>query len=234
LWNNGTPKTLSPDVFLICGDRACQGIPSKAYGGPCYLGKLILFTPHRRDWLNISKITKYSRTKRSLQHLKSNCKDDVELWSFAAKVFASSFAPGVAAAQALRQLEKLACWSIKQANVTTDILNQLLYDQNSLRHALLQNRAAIDFLLLARGHGCEDFEGMCCFNLSDHSESIHKKLVWLKEHTQKIVKDDNPFDDWLRSLFGNVSPWLIGLIKELLPILDILVLVLIVLRIAFA
>ncbi|KFZ62520.1 hypothetical protein N338_00658, partial [Podiceps cristatus] len=36
--------------------------------------------------------------------------------------------------------------------------------------------AAIDFLLLAYGHGCEDFEGMCCMNLSDHSESVHKSI----------------------------------------------------------
>ncbi|KFP71004.1 hypothetical protein N310_03606, partial [Acanthisitta chloris] len=36
--------------------------------------------------------------------------------------------------------------------------------------------AAIDFLLLAHGHDCEDFEGMCCMNLSDHSKSIHKHI----------------------------------------------------------
>ncbi|KFQ39126.1 hypothetical protein N332_11445, partial [Mesitornis unicolor] len=36
--------------------------------------------------------------------------------------------------------------------------------------------AAIDFLLLAHGHGCEDFDGLCCMNLTDHSEPIHKKV----------------------------------------------------------
>ncbi|KFQ39966.1 hypothetical protein N332_06220, partial [Mesitornis unicolor] len=42
--------------------------------------------------------------------------------------------------------------------------------------------AAIDFLLLAQEqHGCDEFEGMCCMNLSDHSVSIHKKLAVLKE-----------------------------------------------------
>ncbi|KFQ22044.1 hypothetical protein N332_12170, partial [Mesitornis unicolor] len=46
--------------------------------------------------------------------------------------------------------------------------------------------AAIDFLLLAQGHGCEEFDGMCCMNLSDHSESIHKKIQWLKEQANKI------------------------------------------------
>ncbi|KFW96667.1 hypothetical protein N336_00560, partial [Phalacrocorax carbo] len=36
--------------------------------------------------------------------------------------------------------------------------------------------AAIDFLLLAQGHGCQDFDQLCCMNLSDHSESIHKSI----------------------------------------------------------
>ena len=51
------------------------------------------------------------------------------------------------------------------------MLNAMLEDLNSVRHALLQNRAAIDFLLLSQGHGCEDVDGMCCFNLGNHSVS---------------------------------------------------------------
>ncbi|KFO69147.1 hypothetical protein N303_00066, partial [Cuculus canorus] len=47
--------------------------------------------------------------------------------------------------------------------------------------------AAIDYLLLAQGRGCEEVEGMCCFNLSDHSDSIHKQLEWLQHHTSKIT-----------------------------------------------
>ncbi|KFP69866.1 hypothetical protein N310_14075, partial [Acanthisitta chloris] len=40
--------------------------------------------------------------------------------------------------------------------------------------------AAIYFLLLAHGHGCEDFEGMCCMNLSDNSQSIFASIQELK------------------------------------------------------
>ncbi|KFW82815.1 hypothetical protein N305_12713, partial [Manacus vitellinus] len=40
--------------------------------------------------------------------------------------------------------------------------------------------AAIDFLLLAHGHGCQEFEGMCCRNFSDHSQSIHESIHQLK------------------------------------------------------
>ncbi|KGL98906.1 hypothetical protein N301_12048, partial [Charadrius vociferus] len=46
--------------------------------------------------------------------------------------------------------------------------------------------AAIDFLLLAHGHGCDDFDGMCCMNLSDHSLSIHESIRKLKEGVAKL------------------------------------------------
>ncbi|KFW81108.1 hypothetical protein N305_04068, partial [Manacus vitellinus] len=59
--------------------------------------------------------------------------------------------------------------------------------------------AAIDFLLLAHGHGCAEFEGMCCFNLSDHSASIHKKLQQLQDGMHDLMINSNPFDSWLRS-----------------------------------
>lgn len=34
------PLSIPPSFYLICGDRAWQGIPRHAIGGPCYLGKL--------------------------------------------------------------------------------------------------------------------------------------------------------------------------------------------------
>ncbi|KGL72856.1 hypothetical protein N309_11725, partial [Tinamus guttatus] len=46
---------------------------------------------------------------------------------------------------------------------------------------------AIDFLLLAHGHGCRDFDGMCCMDLNDPSRSIHRDIQQLMEHTQKVT-----------------------------------------------
>ncbi|KFO52431.1 hypothetical protein N302_15628, partial [Corvus brachyrhynchos] len=57
--------------------------------------------------------------------------------------------------------------------------------------------AAIDFLLLTHGHGCKDFEGMCCMNLSGHCESIHKSMQQLKEGVLKIRIGDGT---WLDNL----------------------------------
>ncbi|KFO65221.1 hypothetical protein N302_07825, partial [Corvus brachyrhynchos] len=58
--------------------------------------------------------------------------------------------------------------------------------------------AAIDYLLLAHGHGCKDFDGMCYMNLSDHSESIHKSIQQLREGVSKIRINDGT---WLDDLF---------------------------------
>ncbi|KAK4807225.1 hypothetical protein QYF61_024345 [Mycteria americana] len=227
IWNNGTPKALPPDVFLICGDRAWQGVPQNVFGGPCYLGKLTLLAPDQNWWKDVRNktIEIKHRTKREITGLSPDCDDELALLSTTERVFLSLFIPGGAAGRALKQVGQLACWAKKQAKVTTQVIETLLEDQNSLRHAILQNRAAIDFLLLAQGHGCEDFEGMCCMNLSDHSESIHKQLRWLKEHANKIRQNQGFFDEWLTSLFGSLPSWLKGLLAEGLRLLIILVII---------
>nr|ANU06189.1 env protein [Avian leukosis virus] len=224
LWNNGTAKALPPGIFLICGDRAWQGIPRNALGGPCYLGQLTMLSPNFTTWITHGpNITGHRRSRRAIRGLSPDCSDEVQLWSATARIFASFFAPGVAAAQALKEIERLACWSVKQANLTSLILNAMLEETNSIRHAVLQNRAAIDFLLLAQGHGCQDVEGMCCFNLSDHSESIHKALQAMKEHTEKIRVEDDPIGDWFTRTFGDLGRWLAKGVKTLLFALLVIV-----------
>ncbi|NXK52684.1 ERB1 protein, partial [Chauna torquata] len=219
VWNNGTAKALPPDTFLICGDRAWQGIPANSIRGPCYLGKLTMFTPNVVQLRNITQLSK--RKKRAL--FTADCNDNVELLSIAARTALSIFVPGAAAADAVNNLEKFACWAEKQANATTEVLEEMLLDQNSLRHALLQNRAAIDFLLLAQGHGCEDFEGTCCMNLSNHSESIHKSIQTLKDGMLKLrVQAD---DDWVGGWFGSIPAWIRGLAKEGLRLLVIIIII---------
>lgn len=67
----------------------------------------------------------------------------MELWKPAAVTSASILAPGVASAPALTQLRKLACWTGKQMNITSNMLSELATDVNDIRHAVIQNRATI-------------------------------------------------------------------------------------------
>ncbi|KFR12598.1 hypothetical protein N306_02771, partial [Opisthocomus hoazin] len=53
------------------------------------------------------------------------------------------------------------------------------------------------FLLLAQGYGCEDFEGMSCMNLSDHSKSIHQQLSELRKNLRAT---ESGWTDWLSHL----------------------------------
>ncbi|KFV08374.1 hypothetical protein N340_01080, partial [Tauraco erythrolophus] len=55
------------------------------------------------------------------------------------------------------------------------------------------------FLLLAQGHDCTDFEGMCCMDLSDHSQSIHKQLANLQSNMHHITTQDDRFSNWFGS-----------------------------------
>lgn len=77
IWFQSQAKALPPGMFLICGDRAWQGIPANAFGGPCYLGRLTLFVPDLHSWQNS---TGSRRIKRELKTLGSDCNDNVELW----------------------------------------------------------------------------------------------------------------------------------------------------------
>ncbi|XP_061231669.1 syncytin-A-like [Neopsephotus bourkii] len=211
--------------FLVCGDRAWQGIPRSPEGGPCYIGHLTMFAPDIMTVLNTNRT--HVRRKRATTQLNSECQDTVTLWDRPEVVLASLFAPGVASAQALTQLRKLACWTGKQINITTKILSELAMDVDGVRHAILQNRAAIDFLLLAQGHGCDEFEGMCCMNLSDHSNSIHKQLAQLKDNMRKLQETSDPFTNWLAS-FG-LSSWLISLIEKIVLVVVIILLAILLL-----
>ncbi|KFO58526.1 hypothetical protein N302_10576, partial [Corvus brachyrhynchos] len=52
--------------------------------------------------------------------------------------------------------------------------------------------------LLAHGHGCQDFEGMCCFNLSSHSTSIQANIQKLQELVKDLKVEKSL--DWVNDL----------------------------------
>lgn len=83
-------------------------------------------------------------------------------------------------------------------NATSTAISELLLDVDSIRYAMLQNRTATDFLLSAHRHGCQDFKGLYCMNLSDHSKSIHAQLQELLRPNQQLVETtfENLFAGW--------------------------------------
>lgn len=172
---------LPSDLFLICGEHVWKGIPGKAVGRPCTIGQLTLIHLNRTALI----VAAQRRVRRSTQALNEKCDPMVTFWNTAERISAS-LVPAIGTAHALASLNKLGCWLAKEANATSVALSTMLMDIKSVEHATLQNRAAIEFWLLAQGHGCEDFDGMCCMNLSDHSESIHKSISNLKQLIKQL------------------------------------------------
>ncbi|RMC10113.1 hypothetical protein DUI87_12911 [Hirundo rustica rustica] len=195
------PLKLEKGVFLICGDRAWAGIPPLHTGGPCTLGQLSLFTPNKTSVANWQrKISRNSAIqKRDLSAIDPDCDHEIVHWSKPKGVAVTIFLPWVAIVKALGELAHLECWVAKQANLTTDALTNLLGEEETTRQATLQNRAAIDYLLLLHGHRCEEFEGLCCFNLSTKAENIHSTIQQMKDMIHSIKWETG---DWLEKVKG--------------------------------
>lgn len=188
------PIRLPKGLFLVCGERAWTGIPSLLVGGPCTFGHLTLASP------NMTHLPVWSNNSVPKSKLDTDCSTEIYHWSRGKRIAVSAFLPWVAAAKALGELGNLECWVAKQAQLTSEDIADLLQDEEVTRKATLQNRAAIDFLLLAHGHGCQQFEGLCCFNLSSQSRSIHQRLQDMDSLLANMTFESNRwFED---TIFG--------------------------------
>ncbi|TRZ16872.1 hypothetical protein HGM15179_010236 [Zosterops borbonicus] len=221
------PLTLPKGTFLICGDKAFNGIPSRLLGGPCTLGRLSLLTPNKTtimDWIVKNSSKHATVQKRDLASLSPDCESDIIHWSKAKATAVTIFLPWVSVAKSLSKLGRLECWVAKQANLTSTALVDLLQDERITRQATLQNRAAIDYLLLLHHHTCEEFEGLCCFNLTSKAENVQKSIQKIKDMVHQIHQESK---DWFDQVFGNwgLSGWVNSLVKTLVMILIILLLI---------
>ncbi|RMC15202.1 hypothetical protein DUI87_07386 [Hirundo rustica rustica] len=226
--HDADPLALPKGVVLICGNRAWAGIPPYLIGGPCTFGQLGLFTPNKTtlmDWERKNS-TGLLIKKRDLAALDTNCDSEIMYWSKAKGVAITVFLPWVSIAKSLGELAHLECCVAKEENLTSNALANLLSDEEVTRQATLQNRAAIDYHLLLHSHRCEEFEGMCCFNLSTKAEDIHKAIQSLQDMVKNIKKGTN---DWLSWLFENwgISDWAGSILKTVLLLLFIIMLVLV-------
>ncbi|XP_063280669.1 uncharacterized protein LOC134565150 [Prinia subflava] len=224
------PKKLPKGVFLICGTHTWAGIPSHLSGGPCTLGKLGLFSPNKTqimDWKQKKNgAHKSAISKRDLKNLDPNCDSEIVHWSKSKGVAVTIFAPWVSIAKNMGELAHLECWVAKQSKLTSKALYNLLQDEDLTRQATLQNRAAIDYLLLLHGHTCEEFEGLCCFNLSSRAEDTKQILRQMQDMVGQIKKETS---DWLTNIFSGwgLSGWLGSILRTILLFMFIILLILV-------
>ncbi|XP_063248271.1 uncharacterized protein LOC134547974 [Prinia subflava] len=224
------PKRLPKGVFFICGTHAWAGIPSHLSGGPCTLGKLGLFSPNKTQIMNWKQkengAQKSAIAKRDLRNLDPNCDSEIVHWSKSKGIAVTIFAPWVSIAKNMGELAHLECWVAKQSKITSNALYNLLQDGEVTRQATLQNRAAIDYLLLLHGHTCEEFEGLCCFNLSSRAEDTKQILRQMQDMVGQIKTETS---DWLSNIFKGwgLSGWVGSILRTILLFVFIIFIVLV-------
>lgn len=201
---------------LLCGNMSFSIIP-KSYTGLCSVGRVVS--------LLISPVTASTRSIRSRRSLSPDCDDSLTLYTITSTVFKALFFPGaVVSTQEQTEIDELACILEKTANATAKALSYLNEEINEVRTGVLQNRAAIDYLLLKNQIGCEKLPGMCCFNLTDNSNLVEREIDKLHEEVSKIHLSSNVFlGNWEKfsahwEWYSWVSPFLsiIGIIVLLL------------------
>ena len=107
------------------------------------------------------------------------------------------------------KISRLACSMVKALNATSQAISAISQELGQVREAVLENRAAIDCLLLRHNHGCEDFKGLCCFNLTDSSQLIEHKVKQVNGVVSKIRQrggffgiDLSKLTSWLPNIPG--------------------------------
>ena len=71
-------------------------------------------------------------------------------------------------------------------DATSQAISAISQELGQIREAVLENRAAVDYLLLRQNHGCEEFKGLCCFNLTDSSQLIEHKVKQVNDAVSNV------------------------------------------------
>lgn len=107
------------------------------------------------------------------------------------------------------KISHIACAMATALNTTSQAIHAMEQELGHVREAILENRAAIDYLLLKHNKGCESFKGLCCFNLTDNSHLIENKFQQIhsifsnsKQRTGFFNLDLSFLTSWLPNLTG--------------------------------
>ncbi|XP_029445548.1 uncharacterized protein LOC115084604 [Rhinatrema bivittatum] len=187
--------------FFTCGTTTFNYIPANVSDCTCCLSRLVPVLPSKPH--KVKHLYK-SRKIRDVTSLTPSCDGNVSLLNkheSLALALSLVGVPGLAM-HADIQVTKLACNLAKSINATSHAIALLNQEQSALRNAILNNRGAIDFLLLQHHYGCEVMPDMCCFNLTDNSLAIDQQIKKLKTYAESIhIDEGSKFWDSLWSIF---------------------------------
>jgi hypothetical protein len=97
---------------------------------------------------------------------------------------------------ALDQVRDLSVSVESLANLTTNSITLINTQLSSTRLMVLQNRAALDYLLAAVGGTCKVVGPECCTDITDVSANLTQMLNDMKTTIAEIHSRNNNNDSW--------------------------------------
>uniref|UniRef100_A0AAR2IYE3 Uncharacterized protein n=1 Tax=Pygocentrus nattereri TaxID=42514 RepID=A0AAR2IYE3_PYGNA len=123
---------------------------------------------------------------------------------------------------ALNKINGLAWQILVLANETEKALTLVNTEMAAIRHAVLQNRMALDLLLAKEGGVCKVLNTSCCFSLPDYYRNMSDLIAHMRAGIQPPPLADDSWFSWLTSLMG---PWGHWIVTMLIPFICVLLLV---------
>ncbi|XP_039667338.1 endogenous retrovirus group 3 member 1 Env polyprotein-like [Perca fluviatilis] len=181
-------------MYWVCGNLAYPYLPVD-YNGRCGLAYII---PAMRVAHSLPQ-KPLKRVQRGLSdtfgtHHQSNFKNVL-----------GPLLPFYGVMSALDQIADLSQAIEVIANETGKALMLLSSELASVRLVALQNRAALDFLLAARGGTCAVIGAECCTFVPDNNATIGDIVNHLHNTANSVHQDSSSLFDWLKTAFGTVS-----------------------------
>lgn len=142
-------------------------VPANNSGGPCSLGRLTAFMPQRPH---------LTRHRRELT-LGPDCNSELHL--FIPAEYVALFVMSAMTNALNVEIRRMACSLVKSLNATSQTSDAIGEELRQAREVILEHRATTDYLLLRSNHRYEEFKGLYCFNLTDNSQIIERKVKFI-------------------------------------------------------
>ncbi|KAF0041901.1 hypothetical protein F2P81_005433 [Scophthalmus maximus] len=179
-------------MYWVCGKLAYPHLPVD-YGGRCGLAYVV---PAMRVAHSLPGKPPLKRARRGASdifgtHHQSPFKNAL-----------GPLLPFYGVMSALDQIADLSHAIEVIANITGRALMLISSELASVRLLALQNRAALDFLLAARGGTCAVIGSECCTFVPDYNATVVDIVSHLHDTAKSVHQDSSSVADWLSSTFG--------------------------------
>lgn len=182
-------------MYWVCGNLAYPYLPVD-YKGRCGLAYVV---PAMRVSHSLPQKPLPKRVRRGVSDIFGTHHQSPS------KNFLGTLLPFYGIMAALDQIADLSKAVEVIANETGKALMLISSELASVRLLALQNRAALDFLLAARGGTCAVIGSECCTFVPEYNATIGDIVAHLHQTAISVHQDSSSLFDWLKATFGSLS-----------------------------